>query len=297
MKIRPYFATTRTALHRLRGWIEKGGILKSGNTIVLILISIVWLMPFLWMVSTAFKPTSEIYKLPLQWIPDNPTILQFVNSWNAAPFGRYYLNSLVVAFVTTILVLWIASMLGFALARLKFAGGRIVLAAILASTMIPFQVLLIPFFILMSQLGLVNRHGGLILPYITLFLPFAVFMFRAYFVSLTREIEESARIDGCSWFGVYLRIALPISRPAIATVGIYTFIESWNEFFIALVMTNRETMRTLPVGLTLFRTESAGVNWGELMAGSIMAAIPAIILFLILQRQFISGLTGGAVKG
>lgn len=264
---------------------------------LLIVIGLIWLSPFLWMVSTSFKPSPEIYRVPLHWIPEDATIQNFIDAWNAAPFARYYLNSLTIASVTTLLVLWISSMAGYALARLDFFGRTVVLFGILSTTMIPFQVLLIPFFILLTRIGLVNTHGGLVIPYIVLFLPFAVFMFRGYMTSIPREVEESARIDGCTWFMVYLRIVLPVSRPAIATVGIYTFMESWNEFFIALIMTNRSAMRTVPIGLALFQTDNTGVNWGQLMAASITASIPVIIVFLLLQRQFIAGLTAGAVKG
>jgi ABC-type glycerol-3-phosphate transport system permease component len=122
-------------------------------------------------------------------------------------------------------------------------------------------------------------------------------MFRGFFLSLPHEIEESARMDGCTWYGVYGRIALPLSRPAVATVAIYTFMESWNEFFIALIMTSRQAMRTLPLGLAVFRSDTVGVNWGQLMAASVMACIPVILVFLVLQKQFVAGLTGGALKG
>jgi ABC-type glycerol-3-phosphate transport system permease component len=199
--------------------------------------------------------------------------------------------------VTTLIVLAVASMAGYSLARLPFRGRSLFLGGILSSAMIPFQVLLIPFFILMTTLRLVNTPGGLVLAYLVLYLPFSVFMFRAYFLELPREIEESARIDGCSWLGVWWRIALPTARPAIATVGIYTFIESWNEFFLALVLTNSQTMRTLPVGLAMLRNDVVGISWGEMMASSLMAGAPAMIVFIILQRQLIAGLTGGAVKG
>ncbi len=281
-------AWTRTRLRRA------GGVAAA---LVLIAVGLVWLAPFLWMLATSFKPSPEIYRVPLRWLPDRPTLMQYLGSWKAAPFGRYYLNSVAVATATTAVVFAIASTCGFAIARLRFGGRFFILAGILSSTMIPFQVLLIPFFILMTELRLVNSRGGLILPYLAVFLPFAVFMFRGFFMGLPQEIEESARIDGCSWLGVYGRIALPLSRPAIATVAIYTFMESWNEFFIALIMTSKTAMRTLPLGLAVFRSDAVGVNWGQLMAASVLACIPVIAVFLILQKQFIAGLTGGALKG
>jgi multiple sugar transport system permease protein len=275
-----------------RRWLD-----RLLSDVTMIVIGTLWLVPFLWMVSTAFKPTAEIYRVPPVWVPDEFTATHFTSVWAAAPFARYYFNSGLIASLTTVLTLLIASMAGYALARLPFRGRGVFMSGILSSTMIPFQVLLIPFFILMTTLRLVNTPGGLVLGYIVLFLPFAVFMFRAYFLELPREIEESARIDGCSWLGVWWRIALPTARPALATIGIYTFIECWNEFFLALVLTNSQTMRTLPVGLAMLRNDVVGISWGEIMASSLMAGAPAIIVFIILQRQLIAGLTGGAVKG
>lgn len=262
-----------------------------------ILAAVAWLLPFLWMVSTAMKTKPEIFTSPPAWLPKSFNFDNFVTAWVAAPFANYYFNSFLVASATTLITLLVASMGGYALARLPFPGRTAVLGGMLGTTMIPFQVLLIPFFILMTALKLVNSPGGLLLAYLAIFLPFAVFMFRAYFMDLPREIEESARIDGCSWFGVYWRIALPTARPAIAAVGIYTFIEAWNEFFIALIMTSNDAMRTLPVGLAMFNESEVGISWGELMASSMTATVPAIIVFLIMQRQIIAGLTGGAVKG
>ena len=261
------------------------------------LIGLIWIVPFLWMLSTALKTKPEIFTFPPQWLPKSFYLGNFTSAFEAAPFGTYYLNSFIIALVTTVLTVLAASMAGYAMARLPFRGRNIVIGGMLGTTMIPFQVLLIPFFITMTALHLVNTLPGLILAYLAIFLPFAVFMFRAYFVDLPREVEESARLDGCSWFGVYWRIALPMARPAIAAVAIYTFIESWNEYFIALIMTSSDERRTLPVGLAMFLNQSAGIDWGQLMASSVAASVPAIIVFLIMQRQIIAGLTGGAVKG
>jgi ABC-type glycerol-3-phosphate transport system permease component len=268
-----------------------------GMSLLCLAVAALWSVPFGWMISTAFKPNPEIFRLPLHWIPEQPTLDNFTKTLSAAPFELYYLNSALVSLATTLLVLLVASMAGYALARLNFVGRGAILAALLSTTMIPFQVMLIPFFILMTSLSLVNTRSGLILAYLALFLPFCVFMFRAYFANFPREIEESARIDGCSWFGVYWRVALPLAKPVIAAAGIYTFIEAWNEFFVALVLTNRDAMRTLPVGLALLRNDVYGISWGDIMAGSVLAGVPAMIVFLIMQRQIVSGLTSGAVKG
>lgn len=278
--------------HRLR---QKAG--RLAMSALCLAVAVVWSVPFGWMISTAFKPSAEIFKLPLHWIPQQPTLENFTKTLSAAPFGTYYLNSFLVGVTTTLLVLLIASMAGYALARLRFTGGNAILGALLSTTMIPFQVMLIPFFILMTSLSLVNTRSGLVLAYLALFLPFCVFMFRAYYANFPREIEESARIDGCSWIGVYWRVALPLAKPVIAAAGIYTFIEAWNEFFVALILTNRDAMRTLPVGLAQLQNDVYGISWGDIMAGSVLAGVPAMIVFLIMQRQIVSGLTSGAVKG
>ena len=220
-----------------------------------------------------------------------------MTAWNAAPFAQYYLNSIFVALTATVITVTIASMAAFAICRLPFFGRNAVLVGTLGSKLIPFQVLLIPFFILMTTLQLANTRWGLILAYVAICLPFAVFILRAYFLEMPKEVEESARIDGCTWFGVYFRICLPMSRPALATVGIYTFIECWREFMIAVILTNNDSLRTVPVGLASFRNEMLGVSWGEMMAAALTAGLPGIVVFIVLQRQLISGLTQGAVKG
>lgn len=260
-------------------------------------IALIWLLPLITMVLTAIKPAEEIYAANFSWLTLHPTLDHFAVAWRVAPFGRYFLNSLGVAVATTLLVLLIGSMAAFALSRLRFAGRPVLLFGMLGTTMIPFQVLLIPFFILLTALGLVNSLAGLTLAYVAILLPFAVFMLMGFMRHLPREVEESARVDGCSWFGIWWRICLPMSRPALAAVGIYAFIESWKEFFVALVMTNSQQTRTVPVGLALFRADMPGIGWGEIMASALVAGAPGIVVFLVLQRQFISGLTEGAVKG
>jgi ABC-type glycerol-3-phosphate transport system permease component len=260
-------------------------------------VSLLWVLPLITALLTAIKPTAEIYAAHFTWLTTHPTFSHFIEAWRLAPFGRYYLNSLTVAASATVVTLLISSMAAYALARVPFFGRSILFGGILATTMVPFQVLLIPFFILLTALRLVNSLGGLVIAYVTILLPFAIFMLTGFMRHLPREVEESARIDGCSWVGIWWRIALPMSRPALAAVGIYAFIESWREFFVALVMTNSQSMRTVPVGLALFRVDTPGVSWGEIMASALTAAVPALLVFLLLQRQFISGLTEGAVKG
>ena len=264
---------------------------------VSVLAGLLWLLPLLTMLLTALKPDAEIYARDFSWLPASPTLDHFAKAWRAAPFALYTLNSLLVAAATTASTLLVASLAAYALSRLRFPGRVAILGGILSTTMVPFQAVLIPFFILLTQLHLVNSRPGLVVAYLAIFLPFAIFMLGSFMRSLPREVEESARVDGSSWFGVWWHIALPMARPALAAVGIYTFIESWKEFFVALVMTNSQAIRTVPLGLALFRSDLPGIGWGEIMASALTAGLPAIVVFLLLQRQFISGLTEGAVKG
>ena len=279
------------ARRRIGHWSDR--VLDAVSGVV----GLIWLLPLITALLTAIKPTAEIYAAHFTWLTTHPTFSHFIEAWQRAPFGRYYLNSLVVAISATVLTLLVGSMAGYALARLQFPGRNILSGGMLATTMVPFQVLLIPFFILLTALHLVNSLAGLVVAYVAILLPVAIFMLTGFMRHLPREVEESARVDGCSWFGIWWRIAVPMSRPAMAAVGIYAFIESWREFFIALVMTNSQAMRTVPVGLALFRSDMPGVTWGEIMASALTAAVPALIVFLLLQRQFIAGLTEGAVKG
>ena len=262
-----------------------------------LILAAAWLLPLATMALTAIKPDSEINTPQFSWVPHAPTLAHFGRAWHLAPFGRFYANSIMVAAATTLIVLVIGSMAAFALCRLQFRGQRLLLGAIMSTTMVPFQVLLIPFFILLTTLGLVNSLLGLVMAYVAILLPFAIFMLVGFMRHLPREVEESARVDGCSWLGVWWRIGLPMSRPALAAVGVYTFVECWKEFFIALVMTNSQSIRTIPIGLALFRTDQPGIGWGEIMAGALTAGLPAVLVFVAMQRWFIAGLTDGAVKG
>jgi len=212
----------------------------------------------------------------------------------SGPFGRYFLNSLVIALCITGANLLFSSMVGYAFARREFPGKRTMFLLILGSIMIPPQVLMVPIFILMKHLKWLNTYWALIIPSLTL--PFNVFLMRQYITKLPLAIEDAARMDGASDWQIFFRIILPLSKPALAVVGINTFMGAWNTFLYPFLLTSTAEMRTLPVGLALYKSLQ-GVDWVHLMAGSSITAVPVIILFLCFQRYIIAGLTSGSTVG
>ena len=224
-----------------------------------------------------------------RWTVDN-----YYDVLVSGPFGRYFVNSLVIALVITASNLLLSAMVGYAFARREFPGKRAMFLLILGSIMIPPQVLMVPIFILMKHLGWLNTYWALTIPSLTL--PFNIFLMRQYISKLPLAIEDAARIDGAGDWQIFFRVILPLSKPALAVVGINTFMGSWNTFLYPFLLTNTAQMRTLPVGLALYKSLQ-GVDWVHLMAGSSITAIPVIILFLCFQRYIIAGLTSGSTVG
>jgi raffinose/stachyose/melibiose transport system permease protein len=251
--------------------------------------------PVLWMLLQSFKTKFELYAnvwgLPQQLFLDN-----YVQAWRIARMGTYVFNSLIVSVGTVAIVLVLASLAGYAFARLRFAGRQVLFYAFIFSLIVPLQVTIIPLYAVVSGLGLTNTYFALILPYAAGGLPLSIFLLRAFFESVPREIEEAARIDGCSELAAFWRVVLPISGPGLATVTILQFLGAWNEFLLALIFIRNPALRTIPLGLQSFFFEYA-VEWGYLFAALSMATVPVVLVYVLMQRHFISGLTAGAVKG
>jgi raffinose/stachyose/melibiose transport system permease protein len=251
--------------------------------------------PVLWMLLQSFKTKFELYAnvwgLPQQLFLDN-----YVQAWRIARMGTYVFNSLIVSVGTVAIVLVLASLAGYAFARLRFAGRQVLFYAFIFSLIVPLQVTIIPLYAVVSGLGLTNTYFALILPYAAGGLPLSIFLLRAFFESVPREIEEAARIDGCSELAAFWRVVLPISGPGLATVTILQFLGAWNEFLLALIFIRNPALRTIPLGLQSFFFEYS-VEWGYLFAALSMATVPVILVYVLMQRHFISGLTAGAVKG
>ncbi|MDP9313273.1 MAG: carbohydrate ABC transporter permease [Chloroflexota bacterium] len=264
---------------------------RLGNLLVhglLSLGSIVMLLPFIWMLSTSLKLPADIFTFPPVWIPSEIAWSNYAKTVSAMPFGRFYFNSFVVATSVTVLQLLVSSLAAFAFARLRFPGRNGLFLLYLATLMIPFQVTMIPNFILMRFLGWYDTYQALILP--PAFSAFSTFLLRQYFLGIPLDLDEAARIDGGTSFRIWWQVILPLSGPVIAALAIFTFLNSWNDFLWPLVITNSLEMRTLPVGLSGFQSEY-GVRWNLLMAGSVIAMLPVLIVYLVGQKWFVRGIT------
>jgi multiple sugar transport system permease protein len=276
--------------HPYRTPVAENRIMRRlGSVLAYVVVTIgavIMVVPFLWMLSTAFKGGSH-FSYPPTWIPDPITLDNFREVWTVVPFGRYLFNSLFIAVCVTAGEVLTSSLAAYAFARLRFPGRDAMFLMYLATLMIPGQVTIIPNFILMRYLGWINTYEGLIIP--TAFTAFGTFLLRQYFLSIPRELEEAARVDGASYFEVWWRIIMPLASPAIATLGVFSFMGAWNSFLWPFVMVNTSEMRTLTVALRSLQTEY-GTEWGMMMAGSLIAMLPMLVIFLMAQRYFVRGI-------
>ncbi len=262
---------------------------------LLLAVGALLLTPFAWLLSTALKAESaDLFAYPPQWIPDPIVWGNFVKAWNILPFGLYIFNTFFIAITTVLLNLLLCSLCGYALARMRFPGRKTILYIVLATTMVPFQVLLIPLFIVTLKLGLVDSYAGVILPVAVN--AFGIFLLRQAFSTIPTDIEEAARIDGCGDLMIYARIMMPLIKPALATLAAFTFVAQWNDFLWPLVVLKSRELYTLQLGLASLQGVF-GVNWRYISAASVIALVPSVIFFLFTQRFFTRGLTSGAVKG
>lgn len=264
--------------------------------ILLIIVVIVLVFPFGWMLSTAFKPPEEIFTESPRWIPENPTLQNFTHILAETPFPRYFWNSVLVAFITMLMALIVTVFAGYALSRYKFYGKDAFSLWLLISQMFPPVLLIIPIFVFMLKLRLVDTYPSLIITYATFALPFSTWMLKAYFDTVPMDLEDAAKVDGCNQIQALTQVVLPLAAPGIVTVALFIFILSWQEYMFALTLTRSTDMRTLPVGISLFLGEYR-VLWGSLMAGSVVVTAPVVVFFVYLQRYIVQGLTLGAVKG
>ena len=264
--------------------------------IVLIAGSLIMILPFLWMISTSLKTRTDVLRqFPPQLIPSTFLISNYSTALTSLPFDRYYLNSLIVASSVTILQLFTSSLAAYAFARLRFKGRTPLFFLYLIGLMIPFPVLLVPNFIIVRQLGWFDTYFALIVP--PAFSAFSIFLLRQYYRGFPLEYDEAARIDGASSLRIWWNIILPNSKPALAALGIFTFLGTWNDFLWPLVVTNSQSMRTLPVGLSAFQGQFT-VRWELLMAASVVALVPVLIIYVFAQNWFIEGLSvSSGLKG
>ena len=250
------------------------------------------LLPFLAMIILTFVPEGNISSIFSGFAP---TIQNWKNVFSQIPVGRYFLNSLIVATLTTIGQVLFSALAGYAFARMKFKGSDIIFYLFLLSIMVPPQVNIVPLFWLMSKLGLINTYSALILP--GLFGGFGVYMMRQYFLSFPKDVEESARIDGANIIKIFFELVCPLAAPALITLAIFTFVAAWNSFMWPLIVTNTEDMRTFALGLSVFKGSLRELTlWGELMVCCTICTIPAIIIFIFLKKYLINDITSGSLK-
>jgi putative chitobiose transport system permease protein len=268
---------------------------RFGRYALLIVLALLFLGPFYWLVITALKgPWQNVFSYPPELIPKPPTLAAFFDLWKVGPFHRYIFNSAFAAVMVVLGNVLFCSMAAYPLARMRFPGRDIIFFLVLATLMIPFEVTLIPSFIVVSKLGWVDTYQGLIVPAIVS--PFSIFLMRQAFLVIPYELEEAARIDGASEFTIYWRIMMPLAAPSLATVAIFVFVAEWNSLLWPVVVLKSPEMLTLPIAITFLDSNFYG-GWRQIAAGSVLSIIPILAVFLAAQRYFISGLTAGALKG
>jgi len=264
--------------------------------LVAVAFALLMLIPFALMVSTAFKPHAYVLEIPPRLIPEAPTLDNFVEALTTNDFGRYFANSVIVSVSSTVVSVTLASMLAFVFARYEFPGRRVLFGALLFTIMVPGLVLLIPQFVLARNLGLLNSLFGLIVVYSVLNLGLNTFLLRGFFASMPKEVFDAAEVDGAGPWRIFRAIALPLAKPGLATITIFSFLAAWDEFTWAIVTLSDRDLYTLPVAIRLFQRAN-GTEWGLVFAASLIALAPVLILFVALQRHVVSGAFQGATKG
>jgi len=259
------------------------------------IIALAMLLPLIWLISTAFKsPSENIFQFPPRLIPLQPTLQNFVTVWQTNPFGQYLFNSTLVAVLTVALNLLFCSLAAYPLARMQFRGRSTLFTLIVATILIPFQIVMIPLYILVVQLGLRNTYLGLIFPAIAS--AFGIFLLRQAFQGVPKELEEAARMDGCAELGIWWHVMLPSIRPALVTLAIFVFIGSWSDFLWPLIILDRPEYYTLPLGVAKL-AGAFSLDWRLIAAGSVISIAPILLFFLVMQRYIVPTEAGSGVKG
>lgn len=260
---------------------------------ILVIGAFIMLVPFLWMISTSLKPTGTVMTMPPQLIPSSITFDNFVRVKDTFPIDRFLFNSFVVATASTFGTLLLSSMAAYVFSRMEFKGRDVIFMVYLATLMVPSQVTMIPQFILMKYLGWLNSYPGLIVP--GMFSAFGTFLLRQFFLTIPKSLDEAAFIDGAGHFRVYWQIILPLARPAMATLAVFSFMQSWNSYLWPLIMVSDRSMMTLPLGLSTIQGRWT-TDWNLLMAGVVISVIPILMVYLLAQKHFIQGITLSGLK-
>ena len=263
-----------------------------------IILSILFMLPLYWAAATSLKGKGEIYQVPPTLVPHIPSLENYVKIFTLENgiYLRYFMNSVMITICSILCTAVVSIAAGYGLSKLKLRGGKIMLACILAAIMIPFQTLLTPLYTIMAKLGLLNTRASLVLIYTTFHTPFCIYMMKNAFDTIPDGLLESAKLDGAGNLRIFLRICLPLTWSSVATIAVYSAYTTWNDYLIALVFANSNTIKTFNVGLTNLAIGYYGTDWGVLTAGSLMGMLPIMLMFLFLQKYFIRGMMSGAVK-
>ncbi len=278
-----------------QGWLRRAmrrrGILIASG--VLTAIACVTLLPFYWMFSSSLRTMETMFSLPIQWIPWPPNWNSYVLAWQAQDFARYFLNSGFVAVAITLSNLLLCSLAGYSLTKFHYRGRGVMFLAILSTMMLPLEVTMVPLFLIIKRLDWANSYQGLIVPFLVD--GFGVFLMRQYMMSIPKDLIDSARIDGASELRIFWMIVLPLCKPALVALAVFTFREAWDMYIWPLIIITKDSLRTLPLGISLFMS-SYGTSWDQLMAIAVLGTLPMILLFFFLQRAFIQGIAATGLK-
>lgn len=276
------------------GYSQRKLIFKIVATVIMGIISIIMLLPFAWMLSASFKPDNQIFNFPIEWIPREITFANYDRVWNSdVPFTVFFLNSIKVTVISVLGEVCTSALAGYAFAKIKFKGRNIIFLTYLSTLVFPNQMMLIPRFVLFSEMGIYNTHWALILP--GMFTAFGTFMLKQFFETIPEELSESARIDGANHFVIFTRIVAPLSISAFSALIIFQFVGSWNEYEGPLVYIRSKELATIPLGLNYFKDENS-TSYGAIMAASVCSLIPIFIVFLAFQKQFVAGIATSGMK-
>jgi len=274
------------------GWAarHRGDVLAYALVLVAVAIA---LLPYYWMVSSSLRTMESMFRVPIQWIPDPVNWRSYIVAWNAQDFTRYFLNSGFVAVAITLGNLLLCSLAGYSLAKFRYFGRGVLFILILSTMMLPLEVTMVPLFLIIKRLDWANTYQGLIVPFLVD--GFGVFLMRQYMLGIPKDLIDSARIDGASELRIFWQIVLPLCKPALVALGVFTFREAWDMYIWPLIIVSKDSLRTLPLAISLFMS-SYGTAWDQLMAIAVLGTLPMIVLFFFLQRAFIQGIAVTGLK-
>lgn len=268
--------------------------LRAVLYVVLVFMALLMLIPFVWMLSASLKLDKDVFIFPIQWIPTNPRWQNYVDIWNRIPLAKFVLNTVKLTLIVTFLQLLTSSFAAYAFAKLDFKGKNVLFLAYIATIAVPWQVYMVPQFMMMRSMGLADTHLAIIC--LQAFSAFGVFMMKQFYEGIPTELCEAARIDGMSEYRIWFTIMLPLAKPALSTLTIFTFVNTWNDFMGPLIYLTTESKKTLQLGLRMFISQF-GSEYGLIMAASVLSLIPVLIVFLSLQKYFVEGVAASGVKG